>query len=371
MLEKSSDVAEKENEEKWKAKLVGITLSFLSAFMLLILNTIVKYKKLHFNDVLLVRAVLQTIFGLFLLLINGESFWIKDVDAGKNINKIRIILFSYGVFGAIFISSNYIAIYLMPLGDAMTIILSSVLPTMILAAIFLKERLRLYKCSCAILVITGIVMVIRPPLIFENSTKLVIDETFHNIKQNIINHTNTAKSAHFIRIDNSRDHYYYTGAIAALVCMISTATYRIMMKVLVQNTSTSSFAIPLLYVSIAILIAALVLPAFGGDQRILFPSKMVEKYDYWQWIFLFAATILGIAQHIARFAAMRLISPTLTSFIRTSEIVVSYIVQIILFDIKPDLSSLIGSGLVMVACIGVVLENWMISIVHPTIKDLF
>ena len=64
LLEKSSDVAEKENEKKWKAKLVGITLSFLSAFMLLILNTIVKYKKLHFNDVLLVRAVLQTIFGL-------------------------------------------------------------------------------------------------------------------------------------------------------------------------------------------------------------------------------------------------------------------------------------------------------------------
>ena len=339
--------------------------------MLLILNTIVKYKKLHFNDVILVRAVLQTIFGLFLLLINGESFWIKDVDAGKSIYKIRIILFSYGILGAIFITSNYIAIYFMPLGDAMTIILSSVLPTMILAAIFLKERLRLYKCSCAVLVISGIVMIIRPPFIFENSIKIVMDQTSHCTKQNFINQTSTAKIAPSIQIDHSRDHFYYTGAIAALVCMMSTATYRIMMKVLAQNKSTSSFAIPLFYVSIAILIAASVLPAFSGDQRILFPSKMVEKYDIWQWIFLFVATILGIAQHIARFKAISLISPTLSSFIRSSETVVSYILQITLFDTEPNLTSLIGSGLVMMACIGVILENWIISIVHPTIKDLF
>ena len=369
MLKKSSDATEAENRKNGKAKLIGIALSFLSAFMLLIINTIVKYTKLHFNDVLLVRAVLQKTLAVFLLLMNGESVWIKDVDAGKNIYKIRIILLSYGISGAIFISSNYIAIYFMPLGDAMTMILSSVLPTMILSAIFLKERLRLYKSSCAVLVVTGIVLVIRPPFIFENGTKLVMDQTSHNIKQNFINQTSTAKSFHSIQIDNSRDHFYYTGAIAALVCMMSAATYRIMMKVLVQNKSTSSFALPLFYESIATLIAASVLPAFGGDQRILFPSKMVENYDNWQWIFLFVATIIGTAQQIALFKAIRLISPTLNSFIRTFEIVVSYIVQITLFDTEPNLTSLIGSGLVMIACIGVVLENWIISIVNPTIKD--
>jgi len=303
--------------------------------------------------------------------INGESFWIQDVDAGKNLYKIRIMLFSYGILGAIFITSNYIAVYFMPLGDAMTIVLSSVLPTMILSAIFLKERLRLYKSSCAVLVISGIVMVIRPPFIFENSSKLVMDLTSHNIKQNFMNQTSTAESAHSIQVDGSRDNFYYTGAIAALVCMMFTAKYRIVMQVLVQNKSTSSFAVPQFYFSIAILIAASVLPAFGGEQRILFPSKMVNKYDNWQWIFLFVATILGIAQHITHFEASRLISPTLASFIRSSEIVVSYIVQTTLFNTEPSLTSLIGSGLVMIACIGVVLESWVISIVSPTMRDFF
>ena len=111
--------------------------------MLLVLNTIVQYYHLHFNDVLLVRVMLQTIFCIILLWMRGESVWIKDVDSEKNIHKIRAILFSYGFFGAVFASTDLIAIYYMPLGDAMTIILSSVLPTMILAAIFLNEKIRL------------------------------------------------------------------------------------------------------------------------------------------------------------------------------------------------------------------------------------
>ena len=336
MLKKNSDKIEEENEKTWKLKLIGISLSFSSALMLLILNTIVQYENLHFDDVLLVRVVLQTVFALFLLWINSESVWIKDVDIGKNISKIRILLLLYGFFGALFASTDLIAIYYMPLGDAMTIILSSVLPTMILAAIFLNERLRLYKISCAVLVITGLILVIRPPFIFKNSSKLVIGRNPNNLTQNIFNKTCVGKLSRSVQTNNLRSHFYYVGAIAALVCMISSATFRIMMKVLVQNKSTSSFSIPLFYSSIANLIAAIILPAFGGDQRILFPSIGVEKYDKWQWIALFIQAILGIAQYSARFMAIKLISPTMVSFIRTSEIVLAYIVQLILFDLPAS-----------------------------------
>lgn len=371
MLKKYSEKVEEENEKTWKSKLFGMSLSFSSAVMLLILNTIVQYKHLHFDDVLFVRVVLQTVFALFLLWINGESIWIKNVDIGNNICKIRIILFLYGFFGALFASTDLIAIYYMPLGDAMTIILSSVLPTMILAAIFLNERLRLYKISCAVLVISGLVLVIRPPFLFKNSSRLVICQNPNNLTQSIINKSCMEKLARSGQMNNSRSHYYYIGAIAALVCMISSATFRIMMKVLVQNKSTSSFSIPLFYSSIASLIAAAILPAFGGDQRILFPSTEVEKYDQWQWISLFVQAILGIAQYSARFMAIKLISPTMVSFIRTSEIVMAYIVQLTFFNTEPYLTSLIGSGLVMTACIGVMMESCVIAKLHPMIKDFF
>ena len=339
--------------------------------MLLVHNTIVQYYHLHFNDVLLVRVMLQTIFCIILLWMRGESVWIKDVDTGKNIHQIRAILFSYGFFGAVFAITNYIAIYYMPLGDAMTIILSSVLPTMILAAIFLNEKIRLCKLLCTILVITGLLLVIRPPFLFpdrnevmtnlstDKSTELGLNQTlFENINSSVIT-------------INSRSHYYYIGAFAAFICMISSATFRILMKVLVQNKTTSSFGIPLFYTSMANFILTLVLPAFGGDQRILFPSAQVQKYNVEQWIGLFVQAILGIAQYSARFMAIKLISPTLVSFIRTSEIILAYIVQVTFMGTQAYITSLIGSCCVMIACIGIILENWCRQRLHPKIQNLF
>ena len=371
LLGKPRDCIGEELESIWKSRLLGICLSFCSVFMLLIHNTIVQYYHLHFNDVLLVRVMLQTIFCIILLWMRGESVWIKDVDIGKNIHQIRAILFSYGFFGAVFAITNYIAIYYMPLGDAMTIILSSVLPTIILAAIFLNEKIRLCKLLCTILVITGLLLVIWPPFLFPDRNEVMTNlstnkSTELGLNQTLFENINSS----FITI-NSRSHYYYIGAFAAFICMISSATFRILMKVLVQNKTTSSFGIPLFYTSMANFILTLVLPAFGGDQRILFPSAQVQKYNVEQWIGLFVQAILGIAQYSARFMAIKLISPTLVSFIRTSEIILAYIVQVTFMGTQAYITSLIGSCCVMIACIGIILENWCRQRLHPKIQNLF
>ena len=118
---------------------MGICLSLFSCFSLITLNTIVQKLKLHFADVLLVRAVLQSSVGLILSRLKGESVWIKEVDANKNLNQTRFLLFLFGFIGASFNTTDLIAISFMSLGDAMTIIMSSVLPTMILAAFFEGE----------------------------------------------------------------------------------------------------------------------------------------------------------------------------------------------------------------------------------------
>ena len=55
----------------------------------------------------------------------------------------------------------------MPLGDAMTLLFTAPLSTMIAAAIFLGHRLRLYRIFNVILLVSGAVLVIRPPFIFE------------------------------------------------------------------------------------------------------------------------------------------------------------------------------------------------------------
>ena len=368
-MEKNGCHNSEEIHSKWKSKSVGVCLSFLSALVLLAQNTTLQKMNLHFNDVLLARAVLQTVSCLILIKLKGESVWIKEVDVGNNLNQIRLMLFAYGLFGALFNATDLIAVYFMPLGDAMTIIMSSVLPTTVLAAIFLKERLRLCKCFCAVLVITGLVLVIRPPFLFAESNQPTDTIIIENSSLPIVNQS--FPGHYSSETINSRSKYYYIGVLAGLICMISSASFRIVMKILVKNKSTSSFGVPVFYNSFCNLMIALVLPAFGGDQKILFRSVNTEEYDMLQWIGLVAIAVLGITQYSMRFMAIKLISPVMVSFIRTSEIIVAYVIQITFLGTKAFTTSLIGSGFVIIACIGVILESWMLKTFHPKIQWIF
>ena len=317
------------------------------------------------------RAVLQSSVGLILIKIKGEPVWAKEVDQGKDINKIRLTLFAVALSGAIFNSTDLIAIYFMPLGDAMAIIMSNALSTMVLAAVFQKERLRLYKLLCAILLITGIVLVIRPPAIFERSTDLV---KHYRANESIMLGMNYTTSDGVIMPSNmisSRSKYYYVGVTAALICMVGSAIFRVLTKTLISNKSTNSFGLLLFYTSLANVVFAFILPSCGGNQRILFPSIDVAKYEIWQWVGIFVVPIIGGTHWWMRIKAMRLISPTIVSFIRTSEIIIAYVIQLTILETKPYSTSLIGSGLIVIACIGVIFEGFLITNMSPKIQPLF
>ena len=371
LLEKSKGIAEEEREKTWTSKLAGVLLSLFSALALLSINTIVQKINLNFDDVLFVRAVLQSSVGLILINIKGEPVWVTEVDQGKDINKIRLALIAFAISGAIFNLTDLIAISIMPLGDAMTIILSSSLPTMVLAAIFQKERLRLYKLLCAILVITGIVLVIRPPALFESSTDIA---KHYGVNESMMLGMNCTMSDSVIipsNLSSTRSKYYYFGVAAALICMVDSAIFRILMKTLVSNKSTNSFGLQLFCTSLANLVFALILPAVGGNQRILFPSADVAKYEMWQWVGIFVVAIISVNYAWMRVKAIRLISPTLVSFIRTLEIIIAYVIQVTILQTKPYATSLIGSGLIVIACIAVILEEFVISKCRPEIQYLF
>ena len=72
-----------------------------------------------------------------------------------------------------------------------------------------------------------------------------------------------------------------------------------------------------------------------------------------------------------RVKAIRLISPTIVSFIHTSEIIVAYVIQLTILETKAYATSLIGSGLIVIACIGVILEEFVITLLSPKIQPLF
>ena len=344
--------------------MLGVLLSFGSAFLLLVTNSILKGMELDFSDAIFIQSLTQVLTFGSLLCRKRSCFWGWKVDQDKNITHVTCLLFfGTAMIGGMSRATDVVAVTFMPLGDAMTIILSSAIPTTIIAAIFLKERLRLIKVVCLILVVTGIVLVIRPPFLFNNNlnTKFDVMDTGSN--------STTSRVYEMSPLIHNK--YYYIGAASAIGCMIFQSIARIGIRCLMKNQSTSSSDLILFNHGIACLLMSLLLSfAIKGKQRIINSSEGTDNYDSKQWISLFGFAILIIIQLCMRVKALHLISPVIVGFVRSTEIVLSYIVQITFFATVPKVSAIIGSCLVLVSCVSVLLEDSIIDIVPKRIKNI-
>ena len=351
-------------EREGNEKTVGVILSFASAFLLLVTNSILKGMELDFSDAIFVQSLTQVIIFGLLLYSKRNCFWVREVNPDKNITHVScLLLFGTAMFGGMSRTTDVVAVTFMPLGDAMTIILSSAIPTTIIAAIFLKERLRLIKVVCLILVVTGIVLVIRPPFLFNNNlnTKFDVMDIGYNSTTPLIYETSPIV----------HNKYYYIGAASAIGCMIFQSFARVGIRCLLKNQSTSSSDLILFNHGLACLLMSLLLSlAIKGKQRIINSSEGTDAYDSKQWISLFGFAILIIIQLCMRVKALHLISPVIVGFVRSTEIVLSYIVQIAFFATVPKVSAIIGSCLVLVSCVSVLIEDSIIDIVPKRVKNM-
>ena len=118
-----------------------------------------------------------------------------NVDPGQNIHLLCGISIFQGFFGTICIVSDFHCVSNMPLGDASAIILSATLPSIVLSAIFLGSRLRLYKIICGVIFYSGVLLVIRPPFLFHRwaSPKKEFGSGRFNLKSSclIVKYVNT------------------------------------------------------------------------------------------------------------------------------------------------------------------------------------
>ena len=350
-------------ESKWKEKLMAVLLSLGSVTCLLVTNSIIIGMKLDFADAMFVQGVGQVIISTLIVYKRSTYFWIWDADKNRNINHVRCVLVFGAVAGSMGWFTNCVAVSFMPLGDMMTIALSNAIPTTILAAIFFKERFRMIKGISLILVVTGIVFVIRPPFVFHDEPNM--DE---NVKGS---NTNTTTSFHNNPL-GIHDSYYYIGAISAMANMIFRSIQLIAFRYLVQNKSTVNGELVILYIGIACLIVSLVSPfVFNGNQRIIHSYERTRAYNVYQWLGLFGHVILSYGFLWMLIKALSLVSPVIVAFVRLTEIVLSYIVQILFFDAIPTVSAIFGSCNVIIGCLLILIEDSILKILPENMKYIF
>ena len=220
----------------------GIVCAFMSGLLFTVCRSVVKCLNLDFEECMFARYLLQiVVFSASLLMVNFRhseepqiSFWVQNVEAHTNIHTIRSLLILQGIFSALNTLGQYISAILMPIGDASAIIYSSTVPTMILANLFLGTKLKLYKICCGLCVVTGIILVIKPPRVF-GTTKDNLQEfdSRNSSDDKFVNQTNSKKyGVHGFK--------YYHGALAAVMASVSRGCNTVAMNYLYGNQTTKS-----------------------------------------------------------------------------------------------------------------------------------
>ena len=127
----------KDKVTKYKLPIIGFILAKLSGLIFTLNNGIIQTMKLDFSEVMLVRGSVQVFIVTFLIISNGYSFlpyvWTDPW-------KIRFLTIMQGIFAGLAVTCAVSCVRYMPLGDALTLLFTSPLTTMILAAIFLRLK---------------------------------------------------------------------------------------------------------------------------------------------------------------------------------------------------------------------------------------
>ena len=153
---------------------------------------------MNFVDTLFIRSLIQTPLLILFVKIRRKNLFVlefsEDTTSVETLKKYCVLI-GQGFLAGLNMICLYLGVLYIPLGDALTIIYTAPIFTMIFSYIFLRTRQGFWKIFLATLLMIGVILVIRPPLIFsqnppksketnqtfmagENKSRMKI-ETFH------------------------------------------------------------------------------------------------------------------------------------------------------------------------------------------------
>jgi len=141
---------------------LGLVLAAVIGILFTINNFLFQYFHLNVTDMLLTRSGLQTaVLGLILVLTGCTSFTpVRCMD--------WFLVVSQSLFAGARVGLTFACLEFLPLGDALTIIFSEPLWTILLAKVFLKTRIGWWKFTFAFVLISGVVLCTQPPFLFSS-----------------------------------------------------------------------------------------------------------------------------------------------------------------------------------------------------------
>ena len=228
-------------------------------------------------------------------------------------------------FGGLRLFFNFTCLPYIPIGDALTLIFSEPLFTIVLSYIFLRIGLSIWKLLLCACLLAGMILSVQPPfLFFNNATETDNDDNQTSIRSN----------------------YYSFGAVMAICCAVCGALCNVSI-----NKCPNVHSVALVFLSgVAGAVISIIGCLLDTESQVIFN---MEALSLKTWSILVLISVIGVLAYFSMTESLKYITPTSLSVLRALEIVFAYACQIILLGQMPDWMSILGASLVMLSVIGI------------------
>jgi len=386
--------------------ILGWFLAIISGVLFTANNFFVKYLSVDALEMLLIRSLLQALLVLVGIITTRTPLLPHSVK-----DKVLVILQGLLSGGRVFL--QFACLSFMPLGDALTLVFTEPLWTIILSKIILKIDIGWWKTIFGMFLISGMVLCIQPPFIFppeenngtttfspvpnttitpyttlnnttatpyniiSNTTALPIttqnlkstEEILHENATLILNEFEKSYGTKMDKLMNVtglkkiekelEESYvegpaygiqYYIGVILAL----STAVIGSTANVIIAKCESVSSSVLVFYSGVGGVVVALACSFMDPHNRIVFD---IASITYKEWIILVMLGSSGLIGYYSMTRSLQLIPPTTVAVLRALEIILAYIAQAAVMGEIPNILAITGSTIVMFSVIAFALEE--------------
>ena len=157
-------------ESELCTRFFGLFLAFISGVMMTTYSSMIKMlDEMDTMQVVVIRGFLQFSIMGSIALYKRLSF------RGTTDRKIGLYLFVLAFTGGLRILFIFTSFARLPLGDSTTILFSSPVLVMVLSVFILKEKCGVFRVVAAVTLVSGVVLIAKPPFIFGQEEKTTYD----------------------------------------------------------------------------------------------------------------------------------------------------------------------------------------------------
>ena len=250
--------------------------------------------------------------------------------------RVRAVVVTRGAFGGVGLLLYYYTMSVLPLGDAMTLLSLSPVITVWAAALVLKEPVRLSHVAAGVGSVVGCVLIAQPSFLF--------------------------------RRQSSSSTYSYMGYITGLLgSCVSTAVFILIRLAGLEGVHTLQLLFSwVCFGTFYSLLLGVLRPALSlGGHPFLWPASATAV------LYVLGACVFGSMGHFLMNYAARHAPAGLSSILRSSSILWSYGLEVIIFHQVPARWTVVGASLIVLSLATIALEKHLEhnSTVSPSLEE--